>query len=105
MTKTFCAMALSRSLACSDRRRPAFGSRRWLAGGAGMSEVLHESMLEALVTQGRSGATDQEAETAPIKLDTIIMADPGTTIRGEDIYNLIQAAARRASRRPARCAS
>jgi hypothetical protein len=47
-------------------------------------------MLEALVTQGRSGATDQEAETAPIKLDTIIMADP--RIRGEDIYNLIQAA-------------
>jgi hypothetical protein len=63
-----------------------------LAGGAGMSEVFDESMLEALVTQGKSSTTDEEADGAPIKLDTIIMADPGTTIRGEDIYNLIQAA-------------
>jgi len=67
-------------------------TRGWLAGGAGMSEVFQESMLEALVTQGRSGTTDDEAESAPIKFDTIIKADPGTTIRGEDIYNLIQAA-------------
>ena len=66
--------------------------RRRLAGGAGMSEVFHESMLDALVSQGRSGATDDDLENAPIKLDTIIMADPGTTIRGEDIYNLLQAA-------------
>jgi hypothetical protein len=57
-----------------------------------MSEVFHESMLEDLVTKGRSGATEEEAERAPIKLDTIIMADPGATIRGEDIYNLLQAA-------------
>jgi hypothetical protein len=73
------------------RAHPGKVHRR-LAGGTGMSEVFHESMLDALVTQGRSGAADQEAEAAPIKLDTIIMADPGTTIRGEDIYNLIQAA-------------
>lgn len=66
--------------------------RRRLAGGAGMNEVFNESMLEALVTQGRSGTTDEEAESAPIKLDTIIMAQPGKTIRGEDIYNLIQQA-------------
>jgi hypothetical protein len=65
---------------------------RRVAGGAGMSEVFHESMLEHLVKSGRSGENDEEAERAPIKLDTIIMADPGTSIRGEDIYNLIQAA-------------
>jgi hypothetical protein len=69
------------------------GKVHWrLAGAAGMSEVFHVSMLEALVTQGKSSTTDEEADGAPIKLDTIIMADPGTTIRGEDIYNLIQAA-------------
>ncbi|WP_456668089.1 hypothetical protein [Bradyrhizobium sp. USDA 3240] len=73
------------------RTHPGKVHRR-LAGGAGMSEVFHESMLEDLVAKGRSGATEEEAETAPIKLDTIIMADPGTTMRGEDIYNLIQAA-------------
>jgi hypothetical protein len=57
-----------------------------------MSEVFQESMLDVLVSQGRSGATEEEAEKAPIKLDTIIMADPGTTMSGEDIYNLLQAA-------------
>jgi hypothetical protein len=57
-----------------------------------MSEVFHESMLEELVAKGRSGASDEDVEKAPIKLDTIIMADPGTTIRGEDVYNLLQAA-------------
>jgi hypothetical protein len=53
---------------------------------------MDESMLEHLVTMGRSGATDEEAESAPIKLDTIIITEPGKTIRGEDIYNLIQQA-------------
>jgi hypothetical protein len=57
-----------------------------------MNEVMDESMLEHLVTMGRSGTTEEEAESAPIKLDTIILAEPGKTIRGEDIYNLIQQA-------------
>jgi hypothetical protein len=73
------------------RTHPGKVHRR-LAGGAGMSEVFHESMLEELVAKGRSGENEEEAERAPIKLDTIIMADPGSSIRGEDIYNLIQAA-------------
>jgi hypothetical protein len=73
------------------RAHPGKVHRR-LVGGAGMSEVFHESMLEEIVATGRSGETDEDVEKAPIKLDTIIMADPGTTIRGEDIYNLIQAA-------------
>jgi hypothetical protein len=66
--------------------------RKRLAGGEGMSEVLDESMLEHVVRLGRSGTTEDEAENAPIKLDTFIMAEPGRTIKGEDIYNLIQAA-------------
>lgn len=66
--------------------------QRRLAGGAGMNEVLDESTLEHLVTMGRSGTTDDEVESAPIKLDTLVMAEPGKTISGEDIYNLIQQA-------------
>ncbi|MEY9463866.1 site-specific integrase [Bradyrhizobium ottawaense] len=73
------------------RTHPGKVQRR-LAGGAGMSEVFDESMLEDLVAKGRSGADEEAAESAPIKLDTMVMADPGTTMRGEDIYNLIQAA-------------
>jgi hypothetical protein len=73
------------------RANPGKVQRR-IAGGAGMNEVLDESMLEHLVTMGRSGTTDDEADGAPIKLDTFVMAEPGKTICGEDIYNLIQQA-------------
>jgi hypothetical protein len=66
--------------------------RRRLAGGVGMNEMLDESMLEHLVTMSRSGTTDEDAESAPIKFDTIVMAEPGKMIRGEDIHNLIQQA-------------
>lgn len=44
---------------------------RRLAGGSGMREVLDESMLEHLVTMGRSGTTDEELKSAPIELDTL----------------------------------
>jgi hypothetical protein len=73
------------------RAHPGQVHRR-LAGGAGMSEVFNESMLEELVAKGRSGENEEDVERAPIKLDTVIMAGPGTSISGEDIYNLIQAA-------------
>jgi hypothetical protein len=57
--------------------------------GEGMSEVLNEETLEAIVRSG--GAMENEGE-APLHLDTMIMADEGTTIRGEDLYKLIQEA-------------
>jgi hypothetical protein len=63
--------------------------RRRLPGGAGMNEVLNEETLEYLVRTGRPGTND---ESAPIKLDTIIKSEPGKTISGEDLYNLIQVA-------------
>ena len=66
--------------------------RRRIAGGAGMSEVFHESMLDKLVASSRSGESDEDVERAPIKLDTFIRAAPGTSIRGEDVHTLIQAA-------------
>jgi hypothetical protein len=73
------------------RANPGKIARR-VAGGEGMSELLNESTLEQVVSLARSGTTEEEVESAPIKLDTIIMAEPGKTIKGEDIYNLIQAA-------------
>lgn len=63
-----------------------------VAGGAGMSELLDELMLENVVTKGRSGTSDQEAENAPIQLDTLVFAEPGKSISGEELYNLFQAA-------------
>jgi hypothetical protein len=66
--------------------------RKRVAGGAGMSEVLDQSMLEHLVTMGRSGTSDHEAENAPFKLDTFVLAEPGNSISGEDLDNLIQKA-------------
>ncbi|MGJ4939306.1 hypothetical protein ACQR1W_01930 [Bradyrhizobium sp. HKCCYLS1011] len=66
--------------------------RRRFAGGTGMGDVLNESTLEQVVAMGRSVVTDEEANAAPIDLSTIVIAEPGKTISGEDIYNLIQAA-------------
>lgn len=66
--------------------------RRRFAGGAGMGDVLHQSTLEQLVATGRSVSDEDEAKAAPIELSTIMIAEPGETISGEDLYNLIQAA-------------
>lgn len=66
--------------------------RKSLTGGAGMNELLNAFTPEQLARLGRSGTTDDEVESAPIKLDTIVMAEPGKTISGEDLYNLFQKA-------------
>jgi hypothetical protein len=66
--------------------------RRRIPGGAGMNEVLDEFTLEHLVRMGRSGTSDEEVESASIMLNTLMMAEPGKTISGDDLYNLIQAA-------------
>jgi hypothetical protein len=57
-----------------------------------MNELLNTFTPEQLASLGRSGTTDGEAESAPIKLDTIVMAEPGKTISGQDLYNLFQKA-------------
>jgi hypothetical protein len=66
--------------------------RKRFAGGAGMGDLLHPSTLEQVVAIGRSATEDDQIKAAPIELNTIMIAEPGTTIKGEDIYNLIQAA-------------
>jgi ribosomal protein L12E/L44/L45/RPP1/RPP2 len=73
------------------RNNPGKVKKR-LAGGTGMSELLDESTLEHIVTMGRSGTSDDDLAAAPIELNTLVFAEPGKTIKGEDIYNLIQAA-------------
>jgi hypothetical protein len=65
--------------------------RKRFAGGTGMGDVLHQSTLEQVVAMGRSFPGD-EANAAPIELRTVMVAEPGKTIKGEDIYNLMQAA-------------
>ncbi|MEE4417487.1 hypothetical protein, partial [Klebsiella pneumoniae] len=66
--------------------------KRRFAGGTGMADVLDPATLEQLVAGGQSVETDAEAKAAPIELNTIMVAEPGKTISGEDIYNLIQSA-------------
>jgi hypothetical protein len=66
--------------------------RRRFAGGTSMGDLLNTSTLEQVVATGRSAVKEDEAKAAPIELSTMIVADPGETINGEDIYNLIQAA-------------
>lgn len=57
--------------------------------GEGMSEVLNDETVEALVALGEAAGNEDDAA---LKLDTIVMADEGTKIRGEDLYNIIQEA-------------
>lgn len=57
--------------------------------GEGMADVLNDDTVEALVLQGTSAPDEGEAS---LKLDTIAMADEGTTISGDDLYEIIQEA-------------
>lgn len=68
--------------------------KKRLAGGEGMDELLDESTLDHVVAMGRSGTNNEEAENAPVKLDSFIVADPGKEIKGEDLGNLIEEARR-----------
>ncbi|MFV8075481.1 hypothetical protein ACNQ08_28320, partial [Enterobacter cloacae complex sp.6730661] len=63
--------------------------KRRFAGGTGMADVLDPATLEQLVAGGQSVETDAEAKAAPIELNTIMVAEPGKTISGEDICGLV----------------
>src|SRR5439155_27287730 len=60
------------------RRNP--GVRWQLSGGQGMNEMLEEHTLERVLRFGRSGTGDEEVESAPIRLNTVMLAEPGKTI-------------------------
>lgn len=57
--------------------------------GEGMSEVLNDETVEALVADGEAADNEDEAS---LKLDTIVIADEGKTISGEDLHKIIQEA-------------
>ena len=53
--------------------------RRRFAGGNGMGDVLDASTLGQVVAMGRSATADDEANAAPIELNTIMIAELGKT--------------------------
>ena len=63
--------------------------RGW-SHGEGMKAIMRPEIVEGLLDQG--GLNSAGEGTGDIEFDHIIMADEGTTMMGEDIYNLIQEA-------------
>ncbi len=58
----------------------------------GMSELLHDDIIEQVVMSGTSEGSEKDA---PLELNTIIVADEGTMISGDDLANLIEEAKRK----------
>ena len=57
--------------------------------GPGMKDVLRDDMVEQIINATMPGDASEEA---PIKIDTIVTAEEGKTINGNDLYNIIQEA-------------
>lgn len=57
--------------------------------GEGMADVLNDDTVETLIASSSGEAAEEDAA---LHFDTLVMADEGTTIRGEDLYNIIQEA-------------
>jgi len=57
--------------------------------GEGMSDVLKDEALEHIINKTTS---DGDYNEAPFKIDTILMADEGKTINGDDLNAIIQEA-------------
>jgi hypothetical protein len=70
----------------AKRANPKLQKR--IVGGAGMAEMLHEQNLENIVEHVRSDDGGDDA-TAPFKMDTIIFAEPGKPMKGEDIQKMM----------------
>jgi hypothetical protein len=62
-----------------------------ISGGAGMAEILHEGSVEHIVNHVRSDE-GRDQSTAPFKIDTLVFAEPGTTMKGEDIHRMMEEA-------------
>lgn len=77
-------------LSLEARRRLPHIAKHKFPYGEGMSDVLNDNTVDALVNN--SGGDSTNPEGAPLHFESIVMADEGTTIRGEDMYNLIQEA-------------
>ena len=75
----------------SQRLAPELIQKRF-STAAGMNDLLRDDIIEHVVMNGTS---DGNEDDAPLKLDTIIMADDGAVISGDDIADLIEEAKRR----------
>jgi hypothetical protein len=58
--------------------------------GEGMNDILLDETVEELISIPRS--TETKSENAAFKLDSFAIADEGTTISGDDLYEIIQEA-------------
>ncbi|HEU5048520.1 MAG TPA: hypothetical protein VFT64_11835 [Rickettsiales bacterium] len=56
--------------------------------GEGMQDILTDETVEHIVNTTVPEASSEES--APFKIDTLIMADEGKTISSEDLYKIIQ---------------
>jgi hypothetical protein len=70
------------------RTAPDVLKARW-SFGHGMRDVLAEENLEHIISAPRS---DEAGDDSAIKMDTVIIADEGTTLSGEMLYDLFQEA-------------
>ncbi len=60
------------------------------AGGMGMGDVLNDDMVETLVREGLSAADG--SQEAPLRVQTLLIADEGTMISGDDLADLAREA-------------
>ncbi len=58
--------------------------------GEGMKDVLRDDTVEQIINV--TVPDGYNSEEAPFKIDTIAIAEDGKTIKGDDVYNLIQEA-------------
>lgn len=72
-----------------EMRKASPEIRLSIPGGIGMAELLAPETLEHLVATGHTGGVEGEE---PIRLETLVMAAPGTQISGSDIADLIEEA-------------
>jgi len=63
--------------------------RKRFSFGEGMSEVLTDEVVAKVLESPPTSGNHQEA---PISIDSFAYAEEGKTIKGEDLYNLIQEA-------------
>ena len=76
-------------LSIEARRRLPEVVKHKFPHGEGMADVLNDDTVEALVMHCSAMQKDDEAL---LKLETIAIAEEGTTISGEDLYEIIQEA-------------
>lgn len=57
--------------------------------GEGMDAIFQDEVVEQVLETASTSASETDGA---FKLDTFIMAPPGETLKGEDIYNLMQEA-------------